>query len=261
MGGSSSNQQVKPKTNHRGLHPKSSDPKELRQLVNEDIDSLNHHFTNAFFTTNFEINNMRGTDKTNLLMEYFRRAEEIKHKTVGSILNYGIDVNAVDKYKSTALMWCLRYKPPLNIVQLLVKQGARVNPQNEGGNTALLEAVRYLAPTNVINFLITSKAKVNHANSSGDTALIMAMRYKATADVIKLLIRSGAHVEHVNKAGDSAMIWALKQNAPTDLINLLVTKGALGAAQQQQRSKSQAAAPAQTQGLQRQQTTNKSSAL
>lgn len=165
MGGSSSKQQVKARTDHKGLDPKKSDPKDLRQLVNESIDPLNHHFTNAFFTTNFEINNMRGTDKTNLLMEYFRRTEEIKLTTVGSILNFGIDVNATDKYKSTALMWCVRYKPPLNIVQLLVKQGARVNSQNESGNTALTEAVRYLAPTDVISYLIQQKAKVNHANA------------------------------------------------------------------------------------------------
>ena len=131
---------------------------------------------------------------------------ESKKESVEFLLDLGVDIDAVDKFGNTLLIWALHQKH-LDIVILLLEHGAKVNITDKYGRTLLWWAARrgYL---NLVKLLLAKGANVNVADNSGDTPL-----------------EHGANVNAANNLERTPLMWALR-NCPLSIIELLLKNGA-----------------------------------
>ena len=139
---------------------------------------------------------------------------------VKAALKNGADVNAMDKYGYTVLMWAAEYNTNPDVIEALIDAGANVNvnAKNFSGRTALDYAAAYNTNPDVTKALIAAGANVNARNGLGMTALLEATRNRANpnlADVIKALIDGGADVN----ARDEVFGWTVLMNAACYITN------------------------------------------
>jgi len=86
----------------------------------------------------FDINQKDGVLNTVLFKAVIRSDKE----TVKALINLGIDVNAVNIFGSTALMYyCACNSWDFHMTKILIDAGANVNIANQCGNTALMFAI------------------------------------------------------------------------------------------------------------------------
>jgi hypothetical protein len=104
----------------------------------------------------------------------------------------GADVNAIDKYGSSALMWAV-FRGQLEICKLLVAHGAHVNARDAAANTSLMWAVRE-GSLEICKFLIAHGADLYVQDKFGETPLILAgsehlNAFRNLEEICKLLIK------------------------------------------------------------------------
>lgn len=117
-------------------------------------------------------------------------------------------------------------KDNVEVVEILIENGANVNALNDFSHTPLF----YAKSTNVAEILINNNAEVNPTNEKGDTPLHSAA-YHGRSDIVKLLIEKGANVKKEDKRGytplHSAFRWSLNQDQDNIWIaKLLIESGA-----------------------------------
>ncbi|AYV79026.1 MAG: hypothetical protein Faunusvirus1_46 [Faunusvirus sp.] len=167
-------------------------------------------------------------------------------------IKLGIDINAQNKFGTTALIMANRYKL-YDIVELLIKSGANLNLQTGKGSTALIKAcargntdialllIKSGADINlnnkqnalmraaesglesVVNLLIDKGAQLDMVDDKGNTALMMSAQY--TSFIGLKLIDVGAKLNIQNKLGETALIIACHNNCYPLIIHL-INKGA-----------------------------------
>jgi ankyrin repeat protein len=134
-----------------------------------------------------------------------------------------IDVNQAQPDGTTPLHWAV-YRVDRELVDALLKKGARADVVNRYGASPLAEAVR-VANAELVEMLLEAGADANVANEDGQTALMLAARTGHVA-VAELLVREGADVNRRERFRDqSAVMWAAAQGH-ADMVALLVSKGA-----------------------------------
>ena len=106
------------------------------------------------------------------------------------LLDNGANINFKDNYGDTALMWA-SIEGHTDIVQLLLDMGANLYLQNNHGTTAILLASSN-GNTDVVELLLDRGANPNIQNNNGNTALILASFYGNT-DIVNLLNRHKAY--------------------------------------------------------------------
>jgi ankyrin repeat protein len=132
-------------------------------------------------------------------------------------------VNETQPDGTTALHWAV-YKVDYELVETLLKRGAKANVSNEFGATPLGEAVK-LEDARLVKLLLNAGANADAANEDGQTPLMLAAR-NGNPEVVELLIRAGANVKAAEAwRGQTALMWAAARNAP-DVVKLLIAKGA-----------------------------------
>ena len=142
---------------------------------------------------------------------------------MAAITSPDIDVNAADPDGSTPLMWAT-YRVDHEMVQALLKKGAKVRVTNRFGASALAEAVK-VGDVDMTRWLIDAGADANSANGDGETALMLASSI-GSLPIAQLLIAHGANVNAVeNFRGQNALMWAAAQDHP-DVVDLLLAHGA-----------------------------------
>ncbi len=102
-------------------------------------------------------------------------------------LKAGMDVNAVDKEGSTALMIAAE-KGDIELARVLLQNGADVNARNRDGYTALMYAA-YKGSAEVVELLLENNADVNARDKDGWTALRYAV-LQGRNDIVKLLAKA-----------------------------------------------------------------------
>jgi ankyrin repeat protein len=114
----------------------------------------------------------------------------------------------------------------IEIVQELLKSGARVNDKNQWGGTALQWAAD-AGNIEIVKILIDSGADLNSQDMDGFTPLIAASNYETERhnDVVKFLLSKGARVDEKSKIGESALFFAV-HNFKIDNVATLLKAGA-----------------------------------
>lgn len=115
----------------------------------------------------------------------------------------------------------------VELVQLLVKRGAKVSLSDEHGLRPLLVAAGSQSSNRVTisKFLLEQGARVNAKSKTGGTALMEAA-YFGHFDVVEFLLDNGADVNTQNSLGGwTALIFA-QQQGHTNVCDLLRRHGA-----------------------------------
>jgi ankyrin repeat protein len=140
-----------------------------------------------------------------------------------AMLDGAVDVNRAQPDGTTPLHWAA-YRVDQELVQRLLKKGAKANVVNRYGASPLAEAVR-VATVPLVGILLEAGGDANVANEDGQTPLMLAARTGSVA-VAELLVRHGADVNRRERFHDqSAVMWAAGENHP-EMVAFLVSKGA-----------------------------------
>jgi len=140
--------------------------------------------------------------------DLFRAIENDETKTVTSILERGMDVNAVDKTGNSLLMLAVQ-KDNVELVRFLLERRARVQTRNQYGDTALLLAA-LKGNIDVVKLLVIGGAEIN---STGWTPLHYAA-YGGNEEVVEFLIRRGANINALAPNQETALTLANQSNHP-----------------------------------------------
>jgi ankyrin repeat protein len=142
--------------------------------------------------------------------------------TVNNLLRQGVNPNGKDQQGNTPLFVAANYGQSA-IVKLLLDHKAKVDvvtPPNR--YTPLMMAVEYI---DVVRLLIENGANVNLQSSSGETALMMACHETRDSEIVKLLLNHGAKVNVRASRGRTAL-WLASQKGKADMVSLLINAGA-----------------------------------
>ncbi|KAI9774707.1 MAG: hypothetical protein M1839_001668 [Geoglossum umbratile] len=155
---------------------------------------------------------------TNLMVgSYFGHIEVVR-----LLVENGAEVNAGDEGGRTALHWAVRNGREA-VVKLLVEKGAEVNAKDRDGRAALHWAV-WNGHEAVVKLLIEEGAEVNAKDIYGWMALHAAV-WNGHKVVVKLLVEGGAEANAKDKDGLTALDQAAK-NGHEAVVKLLVEGGA-----------------------------------
>jgi len=137
-------------------------------------------------------------------------------EVVKLLVENGADINAVYNHGNTALHKAAYNNRNLEIVKFLVENGADINRANKYGDTALHIALySHIAIHNnrnleIIKFLVENGADINIAGNQGDTALHLAASYRCL-EIVKFLVENGADINTANNKGQTALWGANKE--------------------------------------------------
>jgi ribosomal protein S6 len=173
--------------------------KEVDYCTSENRNCINKENQFGLLPLNYVI--MRGNRETD-------ENKKIDKDITEYLINNGADINAVDAYGNTPLLYACKSKKP-EIVEYLINKGAKINQYNFIKETPFMVAVRTL-PKKTVEFLIDRGADIDAKDDQGNTALDFAIKwfkyapedgYDTTSQsrresVIKLLEEIGAKREH-----------------------------------------------------------------
>jgi ankyrin repeat protein len=162
---------------------------------------------------------------------------------------FRLAINSADSNRATPLMYA-SYLGFIDIVNLLLKNGASVNARDKNSNTAFNYAAeegftgiaKLLAMKNfemnaslmfciargrdeLAQYLIEKGADVNYVDKKFDTPLSYAAFY-GKPEIAKLLLDKGAKPSHINLNGFTPLIMAVQDTDGVDIVKMLLEKGA-----------------------------------
>ncbi len=140
-----------------------------------------------------------------------------------SLLKQGVDVNAAEADKATALAWAV-HRNDAELADLLIRGGADVNAANVYGVTPL-----HLAALNgnakVVERLLQAGARPGAALATGETVLMTVAR-TGTAEAARALLTRGADPNaQEGSRHETALMWAASWAHP-ETVRALLEHGA-----------------------------------
>jgi ankyrin repeat protein len=162
--------------------------------------------------------NIVDDDSDNILMSAALYAQP---EIMELLLKKGAKVNSRNKAGQTALMWCANEKDKL---ELLLKYGANIKDTSKSGNTALLIGCVGSNKYEIVKFLLDNGADPLAKNRSKETALMRAAQFGDTA-TISLLLRKGININTKDQGGSTALMQAIA-NSNREVVLQLLESGA-----------------------------------
>ena len=147
------------------------------------------------------------------------------YESVNKFIEQGIDVNAVDQYGNTALIYAAG-SCSSNIVELLIRNGANVNRAAYDGFTPLMNAACYNQTENA-NILCNNGAEIDLKTDMQWTALDFAIANQ-NVQMCSYLINKGADLYNICKADDGAEFSIIRMalsDGNDEILNLLIEAG------------------------------------
>ena len=119
-----------------------------------------------------------------------------------------ISVNATDNSSQTPLMYACLNGGPLQIIKMLIQNGADIQARKCDGSTVLHLASRY-SNQEVVEFLLKlNEISVNATNNLYQTPLMHACNNGGRLDNIKMLIKNGADIQASSSNGSTVLHFA-----------------------------------------------------
>jgi ankyrin repeat protein len=151
---------------------------------------------------------------------------------VENLLQCGADVNQKDRWEEPVLILAVNGYLA-DMVKLLLAHGALVNAKAPKGETPLMCAV---GNVEIMELLIDNGANLDRTDDNGQTALMWAVRYDEY-DSIRLLIDKGAALDMKDDAGMSIHDLAKQSRKPEALQQLIESSRHAVAVSKQERLK------------------------
>jgi ankyrin repeat protein len=108
----------------------------------------------------------------------------------------------------------------LDIIKLLLINGADINIKEHSGNTALTYAA-LTGQLDTTKLLLDNRADINTKTNDGDTILMSMLQHGGNIDVMKLLLAKGIDINVRNKRNETAMTYASRYACPKAIMTLL----------------------------------------
>lgn len=138
--------------------------------------------------------------------------------TMKQLIAEGADVNAVDQYNRTLLVWALIKNKP-EAFELLLEKGVDPTIHIEGaGMTVIHGAAETGTHPEFLRMLLKYGAPVDIENGGGATPLFYAM---GNPETVQILINHGADINHQNTVGGTPLHAAAAAGDYIDVIRLL----------------------------------------
>jgi uncharacterized protein len=139
------------------------------------------------------------------------------------LISSGTDVNQLSVDRTTALHWAV-YKKDLELVEMLLDEGADPNLRNDYGATPMTVASEH-GDYPIMKALVDAGGDIESPNSEGQT-LLMTVARTGNIETAKLLLDKGANVNAMESwGGQTALMWSSSQQQP-EMVRLLVESGA-----------------------------------
>ena len=144
--------------------------------------------------------------------------------TLQSIIERGMDVNALNNRGETALL-CACRSAQNESIKLLLEMGADPNIRDAEGCTSLQVAVYGCCTNETLQNIIVHKAHLNDQNFGGETALWLACFYGQQGSV-KFLLEAGSYPNLANNDGDTSLHAAVLGGCSKRIIQSIIDHGA-----------------------------------
>ncbi|CAH1711998.1 protein fem-1 homolog B [Aphis gossypii] len=182
------------------------------------VDTINLIEMDDFVETNFLINRTykcHFNQKLTLLMEaslhgHVKIVRELFNRfnvtvdSIGNVVHFGSLV------KGATALWCAAGIGCIEIVKILVENGANVNFLTETKSSPL-RAACYLGDLNTVEYLVEHGADVNITNIYNSTCLMIAS-HNNHKEIVEYLLIKGADINKQTKCGSTAMHFAAQAN-------------------------------------------------
>jgi ankyrin repeat protein len=153
---------------------------------------------------------------------------------VERLIAEGADINAfaeINDSSSSGYTWSYTYTPlggasatgHIEIVKLLIQNGADVNAGCQFDRTALMQACDY-GNIEIVKLLIQNGAEINATAFMGSTALMDACN-SGNLEIVKILLDNGALVKVKDNFLETALKNAIRKGH-IEIVNLLLQHGA-----------------------------------
>ena len=160
---------------------------------------------------------------------FLKAAEDGDFKKIKSIIDKEVNIKSLietkDKENNTALILASKFGY-IEVVKILIENGADINAKDNGGTTALMNASTEDDYINyeICKLLIENGANVNDKDLQGANALIYASTF-GNYETVKLLIENGVEINTQNKDGYTALMEAAISD-DEEIVKLLIENGA-----------------------------------
>jgi len=161
---------------------------------------------------------------------------------VEAAIKAGANINAVIPTNQTPLNRAIE-NPDLDVITVLIRNGADVNAKGENGETLLMKVTSSISnpwtiagvrkPTlEVIEVLVKNGADINARDNRGRTAFMKAAEWQPTPNIelINVFLKNGADINAKDNDGKTALInaigYALFPDHNLEVITFLLNNGA-----------------------------------
>jgi hypothetical protein len=123
----------------------------------------------------------------------------------------------VENDASETPLYMASYLGHLDIVELLIENGARINHKDTRGGWTALTLASSQGHNHIVEYLIIEGANLNEQNNAGDTALIVACASNDGNNylyIIGLLLDEGVDISIKDNEGHDAMYYAERRGDP-----------------------------------------------
>ncbi len=146
-------------------------------------------------------------------------SREIVEDTCAALLAAGANVNARNKWGSTAL-WLAATAGRGDLVDFLLRHGAELEIRDHDGRTVLMFVTKLGFFDDMVVRLLAHGAEVNAQDAEGRTALMYAA-HSARRSVIDTLIDGGAEINLQDVRGRTALMYVAGEAPKTSEIGML----------------------------------------
>jgi ankyrin repeat protein len=123
-----------------------------------------------------------------------------------------ININQVDKYGYTALLWACSNKIEEIGLIILEKEGLNINYEDKDGYTALLWVCMNKAENMAIRIIERPEIEINHVDNNKISALIWACFNNMEKTALKILEKEKINIYSKDKNGKTALEYATQNN-------------------------------------------------
>ncbi len=160
------------------------------------------------------------------LMVACRQFHATTLEVVALLLDEGAEIDAVDEEGRTALMRASGGHSDLDTIKLLLDRGADLHTRDHSGCSALLHAARHWWDPEAVELLLDRGAEIEDRDSDGRTPLMIAAQHSKNPGEVASLLDRGADLEARDSIGVTPLMLAAREAKTPEVVALLLDRGA-----------------------------------